>query len=328
MMISGANPIPEGDHIYDLFTPVYKPHLVGIALTLNVFSPLVHGPATAEAVALACHCNLDGIHHLLNYLASLNVLEKHGDEYSLSADAATFLVRENKAYAGNLIMDFTGLTPWESIQESIRSGNPRKFDLEIHFAQDAWIESYRQSRVAESLEMWSRAGITPGKFEHLHILDLACGCAIKSLVLLRESSNVELTCLDSPLVLQVARDLAERWRVMSRVRFLPADLLTADLGKEQYDAGLIGQITHYLTQKQNMHLYRRVHKALVPGGVLLLDVPMGTSQPDEASSFLSVVLWANSGGRAYTFEEYRSWLLAAGFKTVRQLSERLLSADN
>jgi SAM-dependent methyltransferase len=256
------------------------------------------------------------------------VLEKHGDEYSLSADAATFLVRENKAYAGNLIMDFTGLTPWESILESIRSGNPQKFDLEIHFAQDAWIESYRQSRVAESLEMWSRAGITPGKFEHLHILDLACGCAIKSLVLLQESSNVELTCLDSPLVLQVARDLAERWRVMSLVRFLPADLLTADLGKEQYDACLIGQITHYLTQEQNMHLYRRVHKALVPGGVLLLDVPMGTSQPDEASSFLSVVLWANSGGRAYTFEEYRSWLLAAGFKTVHQLSERLLSANN
>jgi hypothetical protein len=98
------------------------------------------------------------------------------------------------------------------------------------------------------------------------------------------------------------------------------------LGEALYDACLVGQITHYLTEQQNNDLYKRIHRALIPKGVLLLDVPMETAQLDESCSFLSLLLWANSGGRAYTFEEYHSWLSASGFVTVHQLSERLLSA--
>ena len=174
--------------------------------------------------------------------------------------------------------------------------------------------------------MWTKAGITPERFSRLRILDLACGCAIKSMVLVRESVNVELTCLDSPMVLQVAQDLAERWGISSQVRFMPDNLLSADLGEALYDACLVGQITHYLTEQQNNDLYKRIYRALIPKGVLLVDVPMATAQLNEGSSFLSLLLWANSGGRAYTFEEYHSWLLASGFVTIHQLSERLLSA--
>jgi hypothetical protein len=36
--------------------------------------------------------------------------------------------------------------------------------------------------------------------------------------------------------------------------------------------------------------------------------------------------WSNSGGRIYTFEEYREMLLAARFIKVEKLSERLLSS--
>lgn len=317
---------PEGDRIYDLYTGVYKPQIIRIALALDVFTPLNYGPRTVEQVAQACQCEVVGMRHLLNYLTSLNVLVKQDDEYSLTPEAATFLVRGNKAYTGDLIMNFVGPVPWESIQESIRSGRPRNVDLEIHFAQDAWIESYRASRIPSSLEMWSIAGINPERFIHMRILDLACGCAIKSMVLIRESTNVELTCLDTPRVLEVARDLAERWGILSQVRLLPGDLLSADLGEARYEVCLIGQVTHYLTQEQNEDLFRRVHKALVPGCVLLLDVPMEASQLDETSSFLSLLLWANSGGRAYTFEEYHSWLKASGFISTYQLSERLVSA--
>ena len=277
---------PEGDRIYDLYTGVYKPQIIRIALILDVFSPLNNGPLKAEQVSQACKCDGAAIRLLLDYLSSLSVLIKHGDEYSLSSEAATFLVRGEKAYTGDLIMDFIGPSPWESIRESIQTGQPRNIDLEIHFAQDAWIESYRAERIPSSLEMWSKAGIIPEKFPRLRVLDLACGCAIKSMVLLRKSPNVKLTCLDSPMVLEVARDLAERWGVTSQVSFMPANLFTADLGDAAYDACLLGQVTHYLTQQQNTELYKRIYRALIPGGMLLLDVPMATAQPDEGSSFL------------------------------------------
>ena len=318
--------VPEGDRVYDLYTGAYKPQIIRIALALDVFSPLKTGSLKAEQVAQACKCDVAGMRHLLDYLSSLSVLIKHGDEYSLSSESAAFLVRGEKAYTGDLIMNFIGPVPWESIRESIQSGQPRNIDLEIHFAQDAWIESYRAARIPSSLEMWSKAGLIPEKILSLRVLDLACGCAIKSMVLLTKSPNVELTCLDSPMVLEVTRDLAERWGVTSQVSFMPANLLTADLGEAKYDACLLGQVTHYLTQQQNSELYQRIHRALIPGGMLLLDVPMAGVQLNEGSSFLSLILWANSGGRAYIFGEYHQWLIASGFKTVRKLSERLLLA--
>jgi hypothetical protein len=39
-------------------------------------------------------------------------------------------------------------------------------------------------------------------------------------------------------------------------------------------------------------------------------------------------LWANSGGTAYPFDTYQAWLKDAGFRQVKQLSERWLTAIN
>ncbi len=320
------NEVPEGDHIYDLYTGAYKPHIIRMALELDVFSPLGSGPAVVEDVAQACQCGILGMERLLDYLASLKILDKQADEYALSADAATFLVRGKKTYVGDLIKHFVGIEPWDSLQQSIRYGEPKALDLEIDFAQDAWIESYRSGRISSSLEMWNKTGIRVEKNNPFRLLDIACGCAIKTMVLAKESPNVRLTCLDTPLVLEAARDLAQRWGLLTQVQFVAGNLVTAYLGKDQFESCLLGQITHYLTEDQNIELFTRIHRALVQEGHLVLDVPMESNAIDESSSFLSLLLWANSGGRAHSYNEYRSWLMNAGFTTITPHSERLLSA--
>jgi cyclopropane fatty-acyl-phospholipid synthase-like methyltransferase len=172
--------------------------------------------------------------------------------------------------------------------------------------------------------MWQTAGIQPEPGSRLRILDIACGCAIKSLVLAEKSPAVQVTCLDSAEVLAVARDLAQRMQILSQVTFQPENLLTADLGKARYDTCLLGQITHYLTEQQNRDLFQRIHAALLPDGILVIDCPMATEQPSESTSFLTLVLWANGGGASHSFEAYRAWLQDAGFGQVRQMSERWL----
>jgi ubiquinone/menaquinone biosynthesis C-methylase UbiE len=205
---------------------------------------------------------------------------------------------------------------------SIRTGQP--CSLNENFVQDAWLESYSQTRIPKSLEMWQAAGVSTDK--PLRLLDLACGCAIKSFALAQASPNVRVTCLDSADVLEVARDLAARMDISSRVTFLPADLLTADLGVSLFDLALVGQITHYLTPDQNRDLFRRIYAALKEHATLIIDCPMSKATPDESSAFLSLFLWANSGGMAHSFETYREWLDEVGFRTVTQLSERWLAA--
>jgi hypothetical protein len=79
-----------------------------LALQVGVFTPLADGPADAATVARACGCSLAGVAHLLDVLASTQVLTRHEGRYALTPSAAMFLVRGRPAYAGDLILAWTG----------------------------------------------------------------------------------------------------------------------------------------------------------------------------------------------------------------------------
>jgi hypothetical protein len=104
------------------------------------------------------------------------------------------------------------------------------------------------------------------------------------------------------------------------------DILRVDLGLSRYDGALLGQITDYFTPAQNTELFGRLRKALKPSGVLVLDVPMSSEQPQLGASLTSLLTWAISGGRAHSFEEYKAWLEEAGFRHTERLGDKWIGA--
>lgn len=150
---------PDPGLIYDLYTGVFRPQIVRLALQLDVFTPLVDGPADAATVARACGCSQAGIAHLLDVLVGVGALTRHEGRYALTPSAAAFLVRGRPTYTGDLILAWTGPAMWESAARAVRTGQPVSFE-EYH-EQDAWLESYSEWRIANSREMWQAAGIEP-----------------------------------------------------------------------------------------------------------------------------------------------------------------------
>lgn len=315
---------PDPDLFYSLYREGFKPQVMRMAMLLDVFTPLASAPASAEGLAQACGCAASGMIFLLDYLVTLELVEKQDGMYSLSPTAAAFLVRGSPSYAGDWILLETSPEFWLDILQSVRSGKPCQ--PAFPWDQDAWLESYRQFRLPESTALWSAAGIVPGKRPALQVLDLACGCGVKSFVLAQADPATHITALDRPAVLAVASDLAGRMGIASQVTCQPADLFSVELGQEQYDAALLGQITYYLTARQNTDLFQRVCRALKPGGVLVVDAVMAAAQADETLSLYTLVLWAVSGGAVHSFEEYRAWLLDAGFSRVTKHAPNWLSA--
>jgi len=324
-VISGSGSAPDAELFYTLYEGVFKPNLIRIALILDVFTPLSTGPLAAAALATATGASAEGVGRLADYLVASGVLAKSPSGYSLTPFAETFFVRGAKAYAGDLFFGYTSHTFWESVMESLRSGRPER--LLERFDQDAWVESYRSSRVSSSLEMWRAAGIIPVGQTRLTVLDLACGCSIKSFSLARAEPSAEVVCVDQPEVLCIARDLAERMGISDRVTLVPGDLLSLPLAETFYDVCLAGQITHYLTRECNMDLFCRVRRALRPGGKFLIDVPMGEPTSDAAAAALSILLWAHSAGTVYPYEAYEQLLCAAGFISIRRLGGRWIVAE-
>jgi SAM-dependent methyltransferase len=322
--VNESSPAPNPDLVYSLYANGWKPQLVRIALLVDVFTPLADGPADVHTVAHACGCDVFGIRTLLDYLSSLQLLEREGTTYALSPTAAAFLVPGRPTYAGDWVLTWTDPGMWDGMLEALRSGRPSYHALP--YAQDQWLESYRPWRPAKGLDMWRAAGIEPGQRSGLRVLDVACGCAIKSLVLAQADPTVHVTCVDSSEVLEVAHDVAERLQVVDQVTFLPGDLHTIDLGDGRYDAALLGQITDALTPKQNTDLFWRVYTALSVGGTVVIDVFMAPEEPTEGSGISTLLVWALHGGAAHSFTDYRGWLEDVGFRQVNHLSERWLSA--
>jgi SAM-dependent methyltransferase len=316
--------LPDAELFYGLYHGVFKPRITRLAIELGLFAHLSSGPLDAEGLARASGTGVEGVRRLADYLVAAGMLAKSGLRYSLTPTAQEFLVPASKAYAGDLILGFTGNPFWDSVASSLRSGEPAP--LLERFDQDAWVESYRGSRVASSLAMWQAAGIPAPGQSQVRILDLACGCGIKSFVLAQAHPGIRVTCIDQTPVLEVARDLAQRMGVEARATFIPGDLLTAQLGEGEYEACLAGQITHYLTENQNQGLYRRVLGALVDDGKFLVDVPMSGEEISEDSAFLSLVLWANSGGTAYSYATYDRLLRSSGFRQVDRPGDRWIVA--
>jgi C-methyltransferase len=317
---------PNSDQIYGLYDGGFLGQFTRLALLLDVFTPLTSGPASSESVAAACNASASGVRALLNYLSSLQIIEyqPNTDTYALTSTASTFLVRGNRSYAGDWVLANTDPVLWDKVFQTLRSG--RSAEYTMPWAQDAWLESYSPSRIAFSLELWRTAGVEVDQNKPLHIIDLACGCGIKTLGFAQANHTVHVTCLDSPEVLEVARDLAKRLGVESQTHYTPGDLLTDNLGSERFDAALLGLITYILTPQQNADVFRRVFQALRPGGRLLIDAIMSTDQPAEWASRATMLMNTWNGGAAHSFPDYKAWLQQAGFSRVIQHNEQLLSA--
>jgi len=323
--MKGTTSIPNSSLVYDLYTGGVKPQIIRISLLLDIYTPLLKGPLTAKTAALLCGCDEEGFRFLLDYLCSLSVLDKRGGEYTLTETAREFLVPSSPSYAGDFILHFTGYDMWNGVLNTLQ-GQSRK-EPGVPWHQDAWLESYSQTRIPDSLEMWAKAGFTPGKCSHLSILDVACGCAIKTFSLAQTDESIHITCIDGEKVLGVVQDLAVRLGVSGQVSYQPGDIHTVDFGTDVYDAALLGQISYLITLDQNLSLFHRVYKALKPGGVLVIDAAMATDTPDELASERSLFLWAMYGGSAHSFEEYKLLLTKAGFIKIEQHSEWWLTAS-
>jgi len=320
--MSAASDAPDPDLLYRLYSD-HHAQALRLGLVLDIFTPLENGAASAQAVAEACGCDPAGMAALLDLLASLGLIQREGGAFRPTATSSMFLVPGKRGYAGRYLLAESGASLWDGISQALRSGEPSR--LAFPWAQDAWLESYRQSRPEESREMWRAAGLAPGSRPGLRVLDLACGCSIKSLVLAEADPTVRLTCVDSREVLEVARDLARRMGVLERVTFIEGGL-DLEVAPQAYDAVLLGQVSYYLDPQRMRQLAIRMQRALDRGGLLLLDAIMADDPPSEWASYITLVTWGVSGGAAHSFDAYRQWLSEAGFARVQRLSERWLAA--
>lgn len=292
--------------------------IITAAAELDVFTPLQRRTMDAESLAAELGADPRATAILLDALASLELVTKQGDNYSVPADAAELL---SESSPKNVLPIFRHLgvclRRWAQLGRVTQSGLPAERIagvLNEAAEKKAFIAAMNNFSAPAAAEVVGR--LQPLEFTHL--LDVGGASGTWTIEFLKTAPNARATIFDLPGVIPTAKERMTRVGLIDRV-----DLVAGDFSKDDLPGGAdlawLGAITHQNSRQQNRELFAKVYAALKQDGLVVIrDVVMEPSRTRPAAGALFAInmLVATQGGGTYTFDEYTEELTSAGFTNI------------
>lgn len=302
------------------------------AMELDIFEVIAKGAQTVEEIALAANCNPRGMSVLLDALCTKGLLDKSDSNYMLTPSSETYLIRSGQGYC--LPIYLAWLQARDRFTDFVRTGKSA-LDLTSPDAEDLWVSYAAPDRVRlpELLELvnkrWTESGVAAQIQPGAHILDLGSGSGFKSFALLQRDATARVTAVDSPMVLEITKDIADAMGVTSQVTFQDGNT-GRELPANTFDVAIIGNLVHYFDPDSAADILRNVRRAMKQDGILILYAKPVDEERKSDIALLSMIDISNCApfGKLYTFSEYKSILEKAGFRDVNQPAIVLITARN
>jgi ubiquinone/menaquinone biosynthesis C-methylase UbiE len=324
------------DIVYDIEYRVWKATALYTGLELDLFTIIAEGNHTLDSITSAVVGDQRGLRILLDALCSLKLLRKCKGEYFLMTTSEHFLVRGRPAYYGDWCLHTQLAFDTRSrLADGMRTGRAVGIDASKPDSDNLWKCDTSRALYTWPLEaklarqIWRKLGINHRIKTPLQILDVACGTAVNSLVLAQADSNIRITALDFPRVLEATRLIAKAMGVEEQVDFYPGDAITSDLGTDHFDIVFLGKILYYFDVENALDILRRVHSALKNDGMVVISTYIGDDRSckDQMAMMASLQLYIFAPySHVYNFSEYRNLLKQSGFDNVFRHTETLITA--
>jgi phosphohistidine phosphatase SixA len=317
---TSVTPGPSPDPFLGTMTAYQRSAALKGALDLDLFTAIGTGATTASALAERCAASPRGMRILCDYLTAAGFLQKAGDTYALTPDSAAFLDRRSPTWVGGAT-DFLYAPEireaFADVAQAVRRGGTglpgtgttaREHPVWVRFARAMAPLMRMPARAVVDLVAVDPAG-------PLRVLDVAAGPGMFGLAFAAAYPRAEVTALDWPAVLAVARENARAAGVDGRFHTLAGSAFETPLGGP-YDLVLLPNFLHHFDPSTCERLLATVGRALAPGGrvVTVEFVPdEGRVTPAHAAMFALVMLCSTPAGDAYTFAELDGMFRRAGF---------------
>ena len=311
---------PSPARLFDAINSFQRSRAIQAAVELSLFTAIGKGAKTAAAIAKECGASERGIRILCDYLVINGFLAKEGSSYSLTDDAAAFLDRNSPAYMGGTIeflLHPTLTSGFMGLAESVRKGGHAASEQGM-IAPDhpIWVNFARAMAALMAMPAQLMAEkVDPKPDRPLKILDIASGHGLFGAAFARRNPRAEVTAVDWPGVLEVAKENAEKAGVRDRYRTLPGSAFEVDFGGG-YDLVLLTNFLHHFDPPTCEKLLKKVRNSLAEGGrVATLEFVPNEDRVSPAipAAFSLVMLASTPGGDAYTFPELERMFRSAGF---------------
>src|SRR6266446_2166330 len=304
---------------FDTLNAYQRTEAIKSGIELGLFSAIAEGKTSAKEIAIACEASERGTRILCDYLVIIGFLTKQDGRYGLMPDSAMFLDKRSPAYLGTII-DFILspmlIDPFKRLTEAVKRGGTASGTTPLDPEHPVWVKFARAMAPMMAMPSQLLAKLTdPNANQKLRILDIAAGHGMYGLAFAKRNPQAEITAVDWPNVLEVAKENAQAAGVSDRFETRPGSAFEVDYGTG-YDIILLTNFLHHFDAPTCETLVRKVHGALADGGraVTLEFVPNEDRvSPPQAAAFSMMMLGSTPAGDAYTYAELETMFRNAGF---------------
>jgi len=288
------------------------------AVELDIFSLLLKHPMSAQEVADKIQVTSRGITILFNALVPMGLLEKNDEKYYCPAEVATLLSKDSPTSIMPMVMlAVGGWKRWSNLTEIVRYGlqktRPSLFESGER-EQETFIRAMHT--IASRLAPGIVAAIKPIAAKNL--LDIGGASGSYTQAFLETYPDMKATLFDLSSVIKIAQTSLADTDLIDRITFVAGDFYKDEL-PTGHDLALLSAIIHQNSPEQNIELFRKIYRALQPGGRLVIrDHVMSTdhTRPISGAFFAVNMLVVTHEGRTYSFDEIKASLESAGFTKI------------
>ena len=300
----------------------FKSRVILTAAELDLFTRLSKEEATANDLAKELECDQRCLTRLLDSLVALKLLSKQDSLYRTSERGA-LLTAGHPGTELPMVLHLNGLwETWSGLTETVKTGiNPRRKPVSErdNDSLESFIGAMHVVGRGLSKEIADSLDLSPFK----RLLDIGGATGTYLMAFLEKNPEMTAVLFDLPDVIPMAEKRLEAKGLLERVEFVSGDFYEDELPKG-CDLALLSAIIHQNSPRENLDLYGKIHRALVPGGKLLIRdhvMDPDRTSPPQGTLFAINMLVNTKGGDTYTFDEIRNSLETAGFgetKLVRK----------
>jgi SAM-dependent methyltransferase len=305
------------------------PRIIFSALDLDLFTAIGAKVWTVLALAKRLRVSPRGLEILCRNLACAGLLIKADSRYRNSPLARKELNKKSPAYRWAYLDLLRGhWDDWSQLTRSVKRGRPVDDnddpDEPAYRRRFSWAMHHRSFDVAPKIAGQINLRGTGT------LLDLGGGPGTYALAFLKQNPALKATVCDRAPALAVAREIAATVPHGKRLSYLPLDFVTKAI-PGQYNAIWFSNVLHIYSPEENQRLFRKMVKALAPGGRLLIQDAFlhdaNGLHPQEASLFAVTMLLFTLRGNTYSVRDTAAWLKRAGFGSVRTLTMKKGTED-
>lgn len=287
----------------------------------NVFEALAVKSATAAEVASTCKLNEKATTAVLVALAGMQLVKFSNQRYTLSKASKKWLLKSSPdSYCAMMQFDNQVCYGWlRNTGEFLRTGKGLQYHQQMK-TEDWVLYQKGMTDIARNIGKLAaqKIKLPAGPAS---VLDIGGAQGIYAKALLQKHRDLTVTVFDLPEAIKVHSN--SNLEPPGKLSFKPGNILTDDIGKDQYDVILMASVAHHFTEAENMLVARKAFTALTTGGLFYIleffRKDASASGSDMIGSLQNFFFAFSSTSGLWNEGEIKSWLSGEGFSQVQTL---------